>query len=100
MTEPTRARPGAPRSVSALEARIAELEQRIEELEQQRAANARRGEMLRRLMPPEATEHFRAAAREQIRGCAVMLDHWIRGLEANEVEQARTASGTERIVIE
>ncbi len=83
-----------------LEARIAELEQRIDELERERSAAERRASMLRRMVPPEATDHFRAAAREQLRGCAVMLDHWIRGLEASDVEHARSNSSPERIVIE
>ncbi len=97
MTEPGSPRAGA---TARLEARIAELEQRLEELESRQQAQARSRALVRRMVPPEATTHFRAAAREQLRGIAVVLDHWVRGLEASEVEEARSSSGPERIVIE
>ena len=28
-------------------------------------------------MPPEATDHFRAASREQLHGIRALMDHWI-----------------------
>lgn len=98
MTEPASPRGGG--ATARLEARIVELEQRLEELERGQTRSAQSRQMLRRMVPPEATTHFRAAAREQLRGISVLLEHWVRGLEARDVEQARSNSGPERIVIE
>ena len=50
-----------------------------------------------RIVPPEASNHFRAAGREQLMGVRALMDHWIHRLE----ERAEPhQSGREEIPIE
>jgi hypothetical protein len=43
---------------------------------------------MRRIIPAEASTHFRAAGREQLLGIRALVDHWIRRLEAGETQRA------------
>jgi hypothetical protein len=62
--------------------RIEELEGRLKQLEH--ALEERPRGLMGRIMPPDATNHFRAAGREQLLGMRSLVDHWIGRLEAAE----------------
>lgn len=70
--------------LAAATGRVAELERRLEQLER---SSARRGfASVRRVVPSEASLHFRAAAREQLLGIRALVDHWIGRLDEGEAE--------------
>ena len=64
--------------------RVAELEARLEQMERRRTMTARSRGFMNRIVPPEATTHFRAASREQLLGMRALVDHWIRRLDEGE----------------
>ena len=74
---------GAPRARRAdatvtMDARLADLESRMAEMEQRAPSWRERGQgMMDRVMPPEAAQHFRNAAREQLLGMRAIVDFWI-----------------------
>jgi hypothetical protein len=74
---------GAPRArrtdaTVTMDARLADLESRIAEMEQRAPSLRERGQgMMDRVMPPEAAQHFRNAAREQLLGMRAIVDFWI-----------------------
>jgi hypothetical protein len=68
----------------AMDDRVAELETRIEKMERDRTVTARGRSMMSRVVPPEASTHFRAASREQLMGIRALMDHWIRRLDSHE----------------
>lgn len=69
---------------SAMLDRVAELEARLERMERGRSMSARSRTFLGRIVPPEATTHFRAASREQLLGMRALVDHWIRRLDERD----------------
>ena len=75
--------PAAPRrsATSQLEDRIAELEQRLLELEGRGPSMEVTRTYFREMFPPEAGRHFRTAAREQLLGLRVLVDHWIKRVD-------------------
>lgn len=77
-------------------ARMEELEARLRDLE---ARRRRGGAWFRRIVPPEASQHFRAAGREQLLGMRALVDHWIRRLDDAE-QRADAKVGREEIPIE
>ena len=91
------ASPGMPEAGS--EARIAELEQRLGRLEGEPSLRDRGRHMLDRVMPPEATRHFRNAGREQLLGMRAIVDFWIKRIDDAE-SRARTDTGRETIEID
>ena len=71
-----RARRGDP--TATMDARLADLESRIAQMEQRAPSWRERGQgMMDRVMPPEAAQHFRNAAREQLLGMRAIVDFWI-----------------------
>jgi hypothetical protein len=79
MTEMGRA-PRARRAdaTGALVTRLADLESRMAQVEQAAPSWRERGQgMMDRVMPPEAAQHFRNAAREQLLGMRAIVDFWI-----------------------
>ena len=50
-------------------------------------------------MPPEASQHFRNAGREQLLGVRSIVDFWIRRIEDAE-SRARADLGRENIEID
>ena len=52
---------------------------------------------MERIVPPEATRHFKAAGREQLLGMRALVDHWIKRM--GDEDPPRPA-GREEIVIE
>ncbi|HET7027078.1 MAG TPA: hypothetical protein VFI28_05265 [Candidatus Limnocylindrales bacterium] len=78
--------------------RIAELEDRLARLERRVTLRDRSRTMMAKVMPPEASEHFRQAGRHQLLGLRSIIDFWI-----DRVDRAAPAGGAnaaERIDIE
>ncbi len=88
---------GVPESGADL--RMAELEQRLARLEGEPSLRDRGRKVMDRVVPPEATRHFRNAGREQLLGIRSIVDHWI-----NRIDDAETRSsdskGRQRIEID
>jgi hypothetical protein len=53
-----------------------------------------------RVVPPEASDHFRNAGREQLLGVRSIVDFWIRRLDEADARAARGARERETIEIE
>ena len=66
---------------SAADARLAELEARLAKLEGEPGMRERGRRMMDRVVPPEASRHFRNAGREQLLGIRSIVDHWIRRID-------------------
>ena len=73
------ASPGMPEAVS--EVRLSELEERLARLEGEPGLRERGRRMMDRVMPPEASQHFRNAGREQLLGVRSIVDFWIRRID-------------------
>ena len=82
------------------EDRMAELESRLARLEGAPGLRQRGRNMMDRVMPPEASQHFRNAGREQLMGVRAIVDHWIRRIDAAEERSRQTASDRETISVE
>ena len=48
--------------------------------------------MIDRVMPPEASRHFRNAGREQLLGVRSIVDYWIRRIDDSADKQPRRES--------
>lgn len=82
---------------SSPEARLEELEARLEQLERSPSLRERGRSMMDRVMPPEASRHFRNAGREQLLGMRAIVDFWISRIDAAD---ARVSRKRERETIE
>lgn len=91
------ASPGMPET--AAEARVAELEARIAALEGESSLRERGRRMMDRVVPPEASRHFRNAGREQLLGIRSIVDHWIHRIDDLET-RAGGDSGRHTIEID
>ena len=78
--------------------RMAELESRLARLETTPGLRERGKTMMDRVMPPEASEHFRNAGREHLMGIRSIVDHWIRRLD--EADSRAAGRNRERETIE
>lgn len=94
MSEPRGRRRGG--SVTA-EDRILDLESRLERLEDSPGLRERGRSLMNRVMPPEASRHFRNAGREQLLGMRAIVDFWITRIDEAE---SRSASSRERETID
>ena len=65
-------------------ARLAELEGRVSQLETQPNLRERGRGLMARIMPAEASRHFRNAGREQLLGIRSIVDFWIRRIDESE----------------
>ena len=79
--------------------RLAELESRLQRLERSPSLRARGRTMMDKVMPPEASEHFRNAGREQLLGVRSIVDFWIARLDEADARASRS-SDRETIEIE
>jgi hypothetical protein len=102
----SRTRAGRPRSTASpgmpeagAEMRIAELEDRLAKLEGEPSLKERGRHMIDRVMPPEASRHFRNAGREQLLGMRAIVDFWIRRNDDAE-SRARPDNARETISID
>ena len=91
------ASPGMPEA--AEDSRMAEMEDRLARLEGSPGLRERGRKMMDRVMPPEASQHFRNAGREQLLGVRSIVDFWIRRIEDAEA-RASADQGRETIEID
>ena len=91
------ASPGVPEAGAEL--RMSELEERLARLEGEPGLRERGRRMMDRVMPPEASQHFRNAGREQLLGVRSIVDFWIRRIDDAE-SRAREDLGREKIEID
>ena len=61
--------------------RLAELEVRVKQLETEPSLRDRGRGVMARIVPPEASRHFRNAGREQLLGVRSIVDFWIRRID-------------------
>lgn len=80
--------------------RIAELETRLARLEDSPGLRDRGRDMMGRVMPPEATRHFRNAGREQLLGMRAIVDFWIARIDQAESRSRDGDRGRERIDVD
>ena len=95
--KPSSASPGLPEASAEL--RLAELEERLARLEGEPGLRERGRRMMDRVMPAEASQHFRNAGREQLMGVRSIVDFWIRRIDDAE-SRARADLGREKIEID
>jgi len=62
---------------SGLEERVTDLEDRVLRVEYRRPTMQSARGWFGEIVPPEATQHFRTAMREQLLGVRSLVDHWI-----------------------
>jgi hypothetical protein len=105
MTEPRRT--GRSRSLAAAsmeaaggEDRMAELEARLARLERRPGVRERGRSLMDRVMPPEASGHFRNAGREHLLGMRSIVDFWIARLDDADERAAGRSRERETIEIE
>ena len=80
--------------------RMAGLESRLACLEKAPGLRERSRSLMDRVMPPEASEHFRNAGREQLLGVRSIVDHWIQRLDEADSNAAGRSRERETIEIE
>ncbi len=71
--------------------RMAELEARLDRLEKSPGLRERGRGLMARVIPDEATHHFRNAGREQLLGVRAIVDFWI-----DRIDDAEGRSGGRR----
>jgi hypothetical protein len=101
-TRPPRGRGAASAAAIRLskDERLAELEARLARLEKVPSLRARGRSMMDKVMPPEASEHFRNAGREQLLGVRSIVDFWIQRLDEADSRAAGRSRERETIEIE
>ncbi len=80
--------------------RVAELEARLARLEKGPRLRERGRSLMDKVMPPEASEHFRNAGREHLLGVRTIVDHWIARLDDADERAGSHSGGRETIEIE
>jgi hypothetical protein len=81
------------------EDRLAELDARLVRLEGGAGYRERGRHLLGKIMPPDASRHFRNAGREELLGIRSIVDFWISRIDAAEDRAEAAASRPERIDI-
>jgi hypothetical protein len=69
--------------------RMAELEARLAKLERSPGLRERGRGLMARVVPDEATQHFRNAGREQLLGVRSIVDFWIERIDESEGRSTR-----------
>ena len=69
--------------------RMAELEARLARLERAPGLRERGRGLMARVVPDEATQHFRNAGREQLLGVRSIVDFWIERIDESEGRSTR-----------
>jgi hypothetical protein len=95
MTEPKGSSRGRSATVGSISdvggkaSRIAELEARLARLERSPGLRERGRGVMARVVPPDASQHFRNAGREQLLGMRSIVDFWIEQLDELDSRAAR-----------
>jgi hypothetical protein len=93
---PTQPRPPGQRqqegTMTDANVRLAELETRVSQLETEPGLRERSRGLMARVVPPEASRHFRNAGREQLLGVRSIVDYWIRRIDDSADKQPRRES--------
>lgn len=99
---PSRTRPTTVGSIDDLGGgdRLTELEARLAQLERRPGVRERGRSLVDRVMPPEASAHFRNAGREQLLGVRSIVDFWISRLDDADSKAASRSRERETIEIE
>lgn len=90
------ASPGVPDA--AADDRLIALETRLARLESEPGLRERGRKMVDKVIPPEASRHFRNAGREQLLGIRSIVDFWIRRID--DAEARSESRGRETIEVE
>jgi hypothetical protein len=85
-------------SMDAGDDRMAEMESRLARLEGSPSLRERGRSLMGRVMPDEASQHFRNAGREQLLGIRSIVDFWIRRIDA--LESRSGDEGREKIQVD
>ena len=80
--------------------RLAELEARLARLESTTGLRERGRDLMGRVAPPEAGQHFRNAGREQLLGIRSIVDFWIRRIELADAHADASPASRETIHID
>jgi len=80
--------------------RFAELEGRLAKLEGTPSLRARSRSLMDKVMPAEASEHFRNAGREHLMGVRSIVDFWIARIDESDSRAAGRSRERETIEIE
>ncbi|MGH2465549.1 MAG: hypothetical protein ACRDGI_08815 [Candidatus Limnocylindrales bacterium] len=80
--------------------RIAALEARLERLETTTGLRERGRNLMGKVAPPEASQHFRNAGREQLLGIRAIVDFWIRRIELADQQADPSPASRETIHID
>jgi hypothetical protein len=80
--------------------RLAELDARLVRLEGGAGYRERGRHLLNRLMPPDASQHFRNAGREDLLGIRSIVDFWIKRIDSADERAAGGHSARESIDVE
>jgi len=99
MTESRRRGSAGMPSMEAGNDRVSELESRIARLEGSPTMRQRGMALMDRVMPPDASRHFRNAGREHLLGVRSIVDFWIRRIDMME-ERSSGDPGRERIELD
>jgi hypothetical protein len=78
-------------------ASLADLEARLSKLERAPGLRERGRGLMSRVIPAEASHHFRNAGREELLGIRAIVDFWIERIDEAE---GRSGSGSRRESIE
>jgi hypothetical protein len=99
MTESRRRGSAGMPTMEAGNDRVSDLESRLARLEGSPTMRQRGRALMDRVMPADASRHFRNAGREQLLGIRSIVDFWIRRIDMME-ERSSGDPGRERIELD
>ncbi|HEX3427494.1 MAG TPA: hypothetical protein VHS36_01705 [Candidatus Limnocylindrales bacterium] len=88
---------GLPGDELSADERLRELETRLGRIEGRSRYRERGRHLLDRIMPPEASRHFRNAGREELLGIRSIVDFWINRIDDAEDRASPESTGRQRI---
>ncbi|HLX35796.1 MAG TPA: hypothetical protein VKR30_11225 [Candidatus Limnocylindrales bacterium] len=87
-------------SMDASDDRVSDLEARLARLEGSPSLRERGRDLMDRVMPSDASRHFRNAGREQLLGVRAIVDHLIRRIDAMDARASGGDPSRERIELD
>ncbi len=91
---------GLPRIAAGSADRVADLEARLARLETTTGLRERGRDLMGKVAPPEAGQHFRNAGREHLLGIRSIVDFWIRRIELADERADAPSPSRETIQID